>query len=79
MTLTSLSERKLHPFFSFQQQNCFQKDDAGPHVITMLYGYICFLNPQMKENTFFVQGAKLVAAVPQVRSRMGPGWGQGQE
>lgn len=33
MTLTSLSERKLHPFFSFQQRNCFQKDGAEPHVI----------------------------------------------
>lgn len=33
MTLTSLSDRKLHPFFSFQRQNCFQKDGAQPHVI----------------------------------------------
>lgn len=52
MTLASLSERKLHPFFSFQQRNCFQRDCAGPYVIWLH----CLLSPQMRENAFLCEG-----------------------
>lgn len=65
MTLTSLSERKLHPFFSFQRWNCFQKDGSEPPVVRLRL----FIKASNERERIFVQGAKLVSERQQVQSR----------
>lgn len=56
MTLTSLSQRKLHPFFSFQQRNCFQKDGAEPHVIWL---HLFIKSANEREHIFMCKGQNL--------------------
>lgn len=76
MTLTSLSERKLHPFFSFQQRNCFQKDGAEPHVIWL---HLFIKSANEREHIFCARGKTCgcrPASAIKDGSRLGAGAGK---
>lgn len=75
MTPASLSERKLHPFFSVQQRNYFQKGGAGPLVIWLQV----FIKSANEREHISAHGPSLAAAGRSVLSGTGSGPARGEE
>lgn len=76
MTLTSLSERKLHPFFSFQQRNCFQKDGVVPHVIWL---YLFIKDTNERDHILGARGKTLGSRTASAIKDRIPAGGRGRE